>query len=62
MWSPETHARWPPCFKGAAATLLLAAQRSSNTSGATGTQLGVLPADLLLRVLSAAAYPLSAWV
>ena len=73
-WSPQEHARFPPAFKAAARTLLLAArhgarlgggpdEQSPGEEGAEGAlrQLGALPAKALLRVLGVAAYPLSAW-
>eukprot|EP00887_Chlorella_sp_A99_P005381 scaffold1.g5381.t1 len=76
-WSPATHASlFPPAFKATARALLLAAHRSSHrcggsaavvadaaqTAGAPGdAHPGELPALLIMRIIAAAAYPLSAW-
>lgn len=53
-WDAESAALWPPAFKAAARTLLLA----------RGDDGGVawLPHDLLLTVLERAAFPMSAWM
>ncbi|PSC76029.1 chloride Carrier Channel family isoform A [Micractinium conductrix] len=53
-WSPGTHRLWPPAFKDAARTLLLASAHSS--------QLEALPADAVLRVVQLTAVPMSGWV
>ncbi|KAL4436554.1 hypothetical protein ABPG75_003693 [Micractinium tetrahymenae] len=58
-WSPAQHSRYPPAFKAAARTLLLAAQRGSGQRPAAS--LGSLPVEVLLAILGVAAYPLSAW-
>jgi hypothetical protein len=60
-WSPATHRLWPPAFKAAAHTLLLASGRSAS-DGEAPDQLAALPADALLRVLELAAAPMSAWL
>ncbi|PSC73055.1 hypothetical protein C2E20_3598 [Micractinium conductrix] len=60
-WSPATHRLWPPAFKAATRTLLLAGARSSG-SGRSGCPLAALPGDELLRVVELAAAPMSAWV
>ncbi|KAL4443681.1 hypothetical protein ABPG75_011418 [Micractinium tetrahymenae] len=67
-WGPASHRRWPPAFRDAARTLLLAAARCSRAR--TGDQLrthrrsllGALPHELLLSILQRAATPVSAWV
>ncbi len=70
-WSPSNHRLFPPAFRRACRTLLLAAHRSSATSlgfvwGWFGLQppshLGSLPTDALLIIMQQAAYPLSQWV
>ena len=55
-WSPSNHHLFPPAFRRACRTLLLAAHRSSTTS------LGSLPADVLPIMMQHAAHPLSQWV
>lgn len=51
-WSPQQHARFPPSFRRAVATVLLAAHRGCFSS---------LPGELLQQILGLAAWPLSAW-
>ncbi|PRW45110.1 glycine oxidase isoform X1 isoform A [Chlorella sorokiniana] len=70
-WSPADHRYWPPAFKAAARTLLLAHRRgapvkrrsraSSSSSAAAPTPLSHLPHGFVLAVLAAAAFPLEAW-
>ncbi|KAI7835697.1 hypothetical protein COHA_010436 [Chlorella ohadii] len=56
-WSPSNHHLFPPAFRRACRTLLLAAHRSSSA-----TSLGSLPADVLPIIMQQATYPLSQWV
>ena len=70
-WNPEIHAAFPPAFKRAACTLLLVAHRGAALAAAAdadadappsgAAHLARLPAELLLRILARAAYPLSPW-
>lgn len=67
-WHPERHASFPPAFRDAARTLLLAAHRGARRpvppTGGTAAGLallGRLPAELLHRIIERAAYPLSRW-
>jgi hypothetical protein len=75
-WSRHQHHRFPPAFRAAARTLLLATQRASNASAASDNsstvrgecggsvvceELGRLPEGVLGHVLQLAAYPLSVW-
>ena len=56
-WNQAEHSRFPPIFKAAVRTLLLAQQRAS-----VAVQLALLQAGVLLDVVSAAACPLSSWL
>lgn len=75
-WSPVQHRRFPPRFRRAVQTLLLAAHGGrgaessdgsagdgddSSSSSALPQHLPALPPDLLLRIVGHAAYPLSEW-
>ena len=75
-WSPANHHHWPDAFKAAARTLLLTASSTAGSTGdswACGScagrgerrapaSLAALPADVLLRILSLAAAPMSTWL
>ena len=60
-WCPASHRLWPDGFRAAAKTVLLAARRDSGAGGGS-CGLGVLPPDVLLKVLSLAAMPMSSWL
>ena len=62
-WSPANHGSFPPAFRAAGRTLLLAAHRSTAEVAGPGggASLGALPQPLLHAILARAAYPLSAW-
>lgn len=60
-WSPEQHRRFPPRFKRAVRTLLLASHRGRQPGGAEQRHLAAVPNELLVRILGHMAYPLSAW-
>ena len=49
-WSLATHARYPPAFRAAVRTLLLA------------SPLNALPAPIQQQIVGLAAHPLSAWL
>ncbi len=60
-WSPATHRLWPPKFKAALRTCLLAGQRpASPDSEACG--LGALPPGVLLHIFHLAALPMTPWL
>ncbi|KAL4423693.1 hypothetical protein ABPG75_000994 [Micractinium tetrahymenae] len=69
-WSPASHHRFPPRFKAAARSLLLAAAVTAQGTarqrlqggGTVSASLGSLSADALLLLLRRAAYPLAVWV
>ncbi|PRW57256.1 ankyrin repeat [Chlorella sorokiniana] len=62
-WTPTTHQQFLPSFQDAVRALLLAAHRASHQPGrGTAAGLGALPQDVLLHIVSLAAYPSSAWV
>ena len=74
-WSDEEHRHFPPAFKAAVRTLLLAHRRGSPVSrGVTrgaakrvavesrANPLVLLPPDVLLNIIGQAAFPLSAWL
>lgn len=58
-WEPSIHSQWPQRFRDAAAALLLASSRDGGSGGGASLPLSH---DMLLEVLRAAAFPLSAWV
>ena len=74
-WSQEEHRHFPPAFKAAVRTLLLAHRRRSPASNCVtgGTDepavvepqtnlLALVELELLLNVIRQAALPLSAWL
>lgn len=72
-WTLEQHASFPPAFRAAARTFMLAAHRHSSGGGLPAAQqaataaaarhhpLGTLPQAVLENIVGLAAYPLSAW-
>lgn len=62
-WTPDSHQQFQPAFRAAARTLLLAAHRSGKQAGRSATTgLGAMPQDVLLHIISTAAYPTCAWL
>lgn len=59
-WTPELHAHFPPAFKAAARTLLLAAHRRGQANGER--RLPQLPESCVQCVLEQAAAPLWQWL
>ncbi|KAI7837349.1 hypothetical protein COHA_008790 [Chlorella ohadii] len=73
-WSPADHRYWPPAFKAAVRTLLLAHRRGAPVKRGLdaptaapaaaelqATPLSPLPHTFVLAVIAAAAFPLNAW-
>lgn len=55
-WTPERHHEWPPAFKAAARTLLVASSRDSEEG------LALLPSNVVLKVIGLAGRDLVAWL
>ena len=65
-WTPAAHKYFAPAFRAAVRTLLLAAHRERTSPGNPShshqpSLLAALPPECVLRVVGAAAYPLSQW-
>ena len=61
-WSHAEHQHFPPAFKAAMRTLLLAQRHGSVAVESQANPLALLPPDVLLGVIRAAAFPLSPWI
>ena len=56
-WSQAEHTHFPPAFKAAVRTLLLAQRRGSVVVESLANPQALLPPDVLLSVIRTAAFP-----
>lgn len=65
-WSPGVHSEFPASFRAAAKVLVTAAAGRSEASRQAEQQMTAqvwpLNLDVTIRIIAAAAYPLSAWL